>query len=452
MRNRPGLSQATAALAYADYRRFVISLLGTQLGAQILNIATLWQVYQISGSPLLLGLTGIARAVPHIVLSLAGGVIADRLNRVRLIQAGQLANAAVALALGALTLTQTVDVWHIYLATFLNSAFSAVSQPARTALIPKLVPPAILVNAVALQLTIGQTSQIVGPALGGAAMAAIDLGPTYVITGLAYLGGVLALVRVHVTEPAITKDSPWRSLVEGLSFVRQKPVIVSLLVLDVGETVLGSYRALLPVLAVELGVGPEGYGLLNAAPGLGGVLGATFILSLGDMRYKGLFTVFGVLAYCVALIVLALSPWFPVSLLAAGLLGTTNALQMIPRNAAILAISPDALRGRVEAFRTMRGPRRRARASNGPGRRGDILRGPGRRHLRDAPRAPRPRPGVRPSDKRGNGPGALALVPAHKSSVLGAKTSSRDSLRGVRPCSLEYWVMVSRMWRFDFTP
>src|SRR5574341_542294 len=101
MRNRPGLSQALSALAYADYRRFVVSLLGTQLGAQILNIATLWQVYQLSGSPLLLGLTGLARAGPHIVLSLAGGVIADRLNRVRLIQAGQIANAVVALALGA---------------------------------------------------------------------------------------------------------------------------------------------------------------------------------------------------------------------------------------------------------------------------------------------------------------------------------------------------------------
>jgi len=353
MRTRPGLGQALAAMAYGDYRRFVVSLLATQLGAQILNIATLWQVYQLTGSPLLLGLTGLTRAGPHIVLSLAGGVIADRLNRVRLIQSGQIANAAVALVLGVLTLTQTVEVWHLYVATFLNSAFSAVSQPARTALIPKLVPRAILVNAVALQLTIGQSSQIVGPALGGVAMGVIDLGPTYVITGLAYLGGVLALVGVRVAEPTISKESPWRSLVEGLSFVRQKPVIVSLLALDLGETVLGSYRALLPILAVELGVGPEGYGLLNAAPGLGGVLGASFILSLGDMRYKGLFTIFGVLAYCAALAVLAVSPWFLLSLVAAGLLGTTNAVQMIPRNAAILAISPDALRGRVEAFRTM---------------------------------------------------------------------------------------------------
>jgi MFS family permease len=349
----PGVGQAMAALAYGDYRRFVLSLLSTQMGAQILNIATLWQVYQLTGSPLLLGLTGLTRAGPHITLSLAGGVIADRVNRVRLIQAGQMANAAVALGLGALTLSGTIEVWHLYVATFLNSAFSAVSQPARTAVIPKLVPPAILVNAVALQLTIGQLSQVVGPALGGATMALIDLGPTYVVTGLAYVAGLTALVGIRPIESVATRENPWRSLVEGLSFVRQKPVIVSLLALDLGETVLGSYRALLPVLASALGVGPEGYGLLNAAPGVGGMLGASFILSLGDMRYKGLYTIFGVLGYCVALALLALSPWFLLSLLAAGLLGTTNAVQMIPRNAAILAMSPDALRGRVEAFRTM---------------------------------------------------------------------------------------------------
>ena len=348
-----GLGQALAALSYGDYRRFVVSLLVTQLGAQILNVATLWQVYQLTGSPLLLGLTGLTRAVPHLALSLAGGVIADRVDRVRLIQAGQLANAAVALLLGALTLAQSLDVWHLYLATFLNSGFSAVSQPARTALIPKLVPPGILVNAVAFQLTVSQVSQIVGPAVGGVAIGSIDLGPTYLVNAFAYLAGMVALLGVRVGPAPPTRENPWRSLVEGLRFVKQKPVIVSLLVLDLGETVLGSYRALLPVIAAALGVGPEGYGLLSAAPGAGGVLGATFMLSLGDMRYKGLYTAFGVLAYCVALALLAVSPWFPVALVAAALLGTANSVQLIPRNAAILAVAPDAFRGRVEAFRTM---------------------------------------------------------------------------------------------------
>jgi MFS family permease len=198
-----------------------------------------------------------------------------------------------------------------------------------------------------------QVAMIAGPALGGVAIATIDLGPTYSLNGIAYLAGVVALLGIRTpTAPPATSETPWRSLVEGLRFVRQKPVIVSLLVLDLCETVLGSYRGLLPVIAALLDVGPGGYGLLSAAPGVGSLLGAVFILSLGDMRYKGLYTVFGVLAYCVALVVLALSPAFLLSLVAASLLGVTNSVQMIPRNSAILAISPDSLRGRVEAFRS----------------------------------------------------------------------------------------------------
>lgn len=351
---RPGLRQAVAALAYPDYRRFAASLLLTSMGAQLVQTATLWQVYELTGSALLLGLTGIARAVPHMVLSLVGGVIADRVNRVRLIQVGQVLNGLLVLALALLTITGTVEVWHLYVITFLNSAFTAATQPARAALIPSLIGHGNLVNAIALNATIMQTSQIVGPALGGIALAWIDLGPTYLINGAMYLGGMIAIIgiRAPVTPPKAT-ESPWRSFLEGLAFVRQRKVIVSLLLLDLAETVFGSYRALLPIIADNMGAGATGYGFLSAAPGVGALVGATFILSLGDMRYKGLYTIFGVLGYCAALVALAVSPWLWLGLIASALLGTTNSVQMIPRNTVILAISPDALRGRVEAFRSM---------------------------------------------------------------------------------------------------
>ena len=116
---------------------------------------------------------------------------------------------------------------------------------------------------------------------------------------------------------------------------------------------MGSYRALLPIFAESLGVGASGYGILRAAPGIRGLIPAGFMLSFGDMRNKGLYTVFGVLSYAGALAVLALSPWFILAVVAAILLGATNSIQMIPRNSVILGISPDTLRGRVEAFRSM---------------------------------------------------------------------------------------------------
>ncbi|MBI4201542.1 MAG: MFS transporter [Chloroflexi bacterium] len=349
-----GLRSALSSLAYGDYRRFAASLLLTSLGAQLIQTAVFWQVYDLTGSALLLGLSGLARAAPHMVLSLVGGVIADRLNRVRLIQAGQAANALLVFALAALTISDAIAVWHLYVITFLNSAFTAVTQPARTALIPSLVPQRNLVNAIALNATIGQAAQIGGPALAGIAIATIGLGAAYTFNGLSYLAAMIAITGVKAAAPQPeASESPWQSFIYGLRFVRNKPVIISLLVLDLGETVLGSYRALLPIISEALGAGPAGYGILSAAPGVGSIVGAGVILSLGDMKYKGLYTVFGVLAYCGALTVLALSPWFVLSLVASSLLGTTNSIQMIPRNTVILSISPDALRGRVEAFRSM---------------------------------------------------------------------------------------------------
>ena len=352
--DQSGLRVALSALSHRDYSRFATSLFLTSIGVQLIQTAIFWQVYVLTGSALLLGLTGLARAGPHVILSMVGGVLADRLDRVRLIQAGQLGNALLVVALAYLTFTGEVQVWHLYVVTFLNSAFSALTQPARTALITALIPPGNLVNAIALNATIGQTAQIAGPALAGVAIAYVDVGPVYLVNGLLYLVSmaVIAGVRVPVMRPAVI-ESPWRSFIEGLDFVRTKPVILSLLLLDVGATLFGSYRALLPVFAESLGVGPTGFGLLSAAPGVGALFGAAFILSLGDMAYKGLYTVFGVLAYCVALVVLALSPWFLLALLAAALLGTTNSVQMIPRNSVILTISPNALRGRVESFRSM---------------------------------------------------------------------------------------------------
>src|SRR5690606_7823523 len=124
MAERPrGLSQAMTALQFADYRRFAASLPLTSIGLQLLQVAVFWQVYELTGSALLLGLTGLARAGPHVILSLMGGVVADRFNRVRLIQVGQVANGILIVVLGALTVTGAVEVWHLYAVTILNSAF-----------------------------------------------------------------------------------------------------------------------------------------------------------------------------------------------------------------------------------------------------------------------------------------------------------------------------------------
>jgi MFS family permease len=349
-----GLRRAFDALRSGDYRQFALSHLLNSLGSQLLQTVIFWQIFEMTGSPLLLGLTGLARALPHIVLSLVGGVVADRLDRVKLIQFGQLLNALLVVSLGLLTITAKTEVWHLYVVTFLSSGFTALTQPARTAILPNLVPRKILVNAVGLNATIGQTSQIVGPAVAGVAISTFGIGSTYILNAILHIASMLAILGIAKRGwVGTTNETPWESFVNGLVFVRSKPVITSLLLLDLGAVVLGSYRALLPIFSEALGVGPTGYGLLSAAPGVGSMVGAAFILSLGDMKYKGIYTLLGVMSYSVALMVFALSPWFTLTMFAAGLLGTTNSIQMIPRNSVILSISPDRIRGRVEAFRSM---------------------------------------------------------------------------------------------------
>jgi MFS family permease len=266
----------------------------------------------------------------------------------------QAAIGLLVLLLGFLTLSGQVTVWQIYAITFLTSGVQALAGPARTATVPKLVPRERLVNAIALNATISQSAQIIGPALAGIGIATVGLTATYLGTGVLTM---LSLVALAVIGPmpalAAVTVSPWQSMVEGMTYVRQNSVIIAFMAIDTAETLFGSYRALLPFIAANLGLGPEGFGYLAAAPGLGSVIGAVAIMSLGDMRHKGLFAVAGVLLYCVALVVLALSPWFLLALAAAALLGFFNVVQVVPRNSAIMAMTPDELRGRVEAFRTM---------------------------------------------------------------------------------------------------
>jgi MFS family permease len=352
--DRPGLRRAVVALEHRDYRLFYFALVVAGVGAQVQATANLWQVYELTGSALQLGLIGLARGVPVVALSLMGGIVADRVDRRTFIVVTQVITGTLSLTLAVLTATHLIAVWQIYLVTFVGAVFTATNAPARSAMIPSLVPRHHLLNAIALSSTVWQTASIVGPALAGAAIAVIGLPATYLIDGAALVFSIASLTRLHLPAvPARPHQSALQSLLEGLAFVRQRSVILALLGMDVAASFFGSYRGLLPILVDNLGVGAEGLGLLISAPALGGLLGATIMMSLGDIRYKGLVVAGGILAYCGALVALALSPWFLVSLAVTLLLGVFDSVQMTPRSTIIQAITSDGLRGRVSSFQSM---------------------------------------------------------------------------------------------------
>ncbi len=351
---RPGLRRAAAALQHRNFRLFYVALLVAGIGGQIQAFTNTLQIYELTGSPLQLGLAGLFRAIPVIVFSLMGGVIADRVDRLRFSIFTQGVNGLFSVVLAALTFSGRIDVWHIYLFTFFGGCVQAMNQPTRSAIIPNLVPRHHLMNAIALNSTVWQSSNVLGPVLGGVAIAAFGFWPTYLINGMAQIitMATLALVRIGKV-PARPTQSPLRGLIEGLSFVQQRSIILVLLTADCAETLFGRYQAVLPIIAANVGVGAAGLGVLAAAPGIGNLTGATLIMSLGDLRYKGLICVGGILAYAAALVLLAVSPWFGLCVVATFLLGLFDSVQATPRNTVVQLLTPDELRGRVSSFQSM---------------------------------------------------------------------------------------------------
>lgn len=281
-------------------------------------------------------------------------MVADRFDRKKIIVLSQAANGAVVAALGVLSATGLVEVWHIYAATFLNATFMSVSNPARRAVISALVPRNHLVNATALNSVVHHLDRVVAPALAGVLIAVFGLPLTYGVNGAAHFiaAGALSFIALGPLPPQ-PQVSPLRSLLEGLSFVRVQSIILVLLAVDSLTMLFGSYQVLLPMLAGQFEMGAAGYGLLASAPAVGGFAGAAAIMYLGDFPYKGRIISGAMLAYCALLVGIAVAPSFGVAYLVAVGLGLTDSMQASLRNAVVQLITPDHLRGRVSSFQHM---------------------------------------------------------------------------------------------------
>ena len=333
-----------------------LAILATSFGFYIQRTIELWLIYELTGSALHLGLTGLVRAIPVFVLSPIGGVLADRIERRRFVILVQTANGVVNVALAFLAVTGLIEVWHIYVGGFMNAALNALGAPSRNAMVPGLVPREMLLNAVSLTAMSRKLSQLGGPVLTGFLIVWLGSGLTYALNGAVFLSAALLVTAVRYTsEVSREPGSPFRSLMEGIAFVRRESTVWAFLSVEVLTVYFGSYRALLPIFVAVLGVGAEGLGLLLSGAAAGSSLGIAMVLSLGNLRYKGLWAAFGIFAYAVSLVVLALSGWFLLSMAAVFLLGLFETLPMLLSNVIIQSNTPDNLRGRVLSFQRMLG-------------------------------------------------------------------------------------------------
>jgi MFS family permease len=317
---------------------------------QISAVAVGWQVYELTGSALDLGLIGLAQFIPMAMLVFVAGHAADRFDRRRVAQISQIAAAATASFLALGSFAGWLDVPEIFAAVAVFGAATAFESPTAAALLPLVVPKGMLQRATALSSGMFQIATITGPALGGLAYAAAPGVPYASMAAFwlvaATLNGAIRLERqVTAKEPATLA-----ALFAGVGFVRRNPPILGTISLDLFAVLLGGVTALLPIYARDiLQTGPWGLGVLRGAPAVGALLMATALARHSIKRRVGMRMFQAVIVFGVATVVFAVSHWLWLSLLALVVLGAADMVSVVIRLSLVQLATPDAMRGRVGA-------------------------------------------------------------------------------------------------------
>jgi MFS family permease len=343
-----------AALRVRDFRIYLAGWICSVIGQQILDVAVGWDIFQRTSreknlDPLLsLGLIGAVLAIPIIVLAIPAGVLADRFDRRRIITLSLIGAACCWLVLGWLSYVHG-PLALMYLCLFVGATCSAMGWPARSALLPQLVPEKIFANAVTWNSSTFQIASMVGPALGGLIL--------YFSTPLAYLfvSGFLLTFAVSVNAVNVKavqrqrEPLTLRSVGAGLRFVYRNKIILATITLDLFAVLLGGATALLPAFAKILNVQSGGFGLLRAAPGLGALIMGLIIAHLPPMKKAGLNLLLAVAGFGVATIIFGLSHHFILSFIMLALTGAFDNVSVIVRHTLVQVLTPNAMRGRVSA-------------------------------------------------------------------------------------------------------
>ena len=345
------LLQALSALRHRNYRLYWFGQLSSVLAQNMEGVAQSWLVLEITNSPLLLGLTGLTFAAPTILLSLLGGVIADRADRRRIMILSQLASALNFLIIGTLVVTESIAQWHVMTLAFVSGCVRAFDRPSRMALLPQMVPKDDIPNAVAVGGTIWQLNRLVGPAVAGVAIYLMGIGPTYYFCFVASISavGLWLPIRIEHRSTAPAAAGLVQHMIDGLRFIRANEIYYTFIGMTFFNSVFGmSYLILMPVFARNvLDVGSQGFGFLQSTGGAGALCGVLAAAYFSHVRGKGLQAIGGAVTFGLLIMVFAFSRSYPLSLALAFFLGVSSQLYMTTINTILQVNLPDQLRGRV---------------------------------------------------------------------------------------------------------
>ncbi len=344
------LRRLFAGLRHRNYRFYWLGQLSSVLALNMELAAQAWLVFLLTDSPLMLGVAGIAYAVPRVSLVLVGGAVADRADKRRIMVLTQSLLALAYLVLGMLVLTERIAFWHVLVFAFNSGFLRAFDRPSRYALLPEMVPREELANAVALGSSVWQACRLVGPGFAGVLIYWVGVGYTFVACFVSSAAAV-ALWAFIRARPIVTQDrgGVWRNIVAGLDFVRRNPLFYSLLGLTFFNSLFGmSFVILMPVFAREiLRVDSRGFGLLQSVSGIGALLGTLTVAYLAQAGRRGWQVLAGSAAFGTLLIVFAYSSSFRLSLGLIFFLGLFNQIYLTSINTILQLNLPYDLRGRV---------------------------------------------------------------------------------------------------------
>jgi len=320
-----------SALRHRDFRLLWTGLVVSAIGTWMQIVAQSLLVLKIThGSAFALGTVSLAQAASFFLFALLGGSIADRLDKRRLLLCTQAISATLALILGILTLTGAIQFWMILVLAFLNGTVLSFDQPARGSLIPALVPPRDLMNAISLQSMVFNGASLLGPALAGVTVGLIGYAGNFFLNAASFAGVLFALYAMRVPAGAArTHQQPVLAAIhDAMGTVRREPVLPWILSGYGAMLFFGPSAALiLPVYAVNiLHIGPERLGLLFSSSGLGAIAGSLLAASMGDVRRKGMLYFAGMLLWVAALAAFAVSEWLWLSMLALAVFGMGQTL------------------------------------------------------------------------------------------------------------------------------
>ncbi|MFF3154598.1 MFS transporter [Streptomyces sp. NPDC057910] len=333
----------------ADYRRLWFGNMVSWVGSGMTALAISLQVYDLTGSSFYVGLVGIFTLVPLVVFGLYGGVIADTVDRRKLGLYSALGSAALSAALSAGTFAGVANVWFLYAVIALQSVCQALNAPARSAMIPKLLPPEQLPAANALNSMIMTTGTLVGPMLGGLVVGFAGYKTAYLIDAITFAASLHAMWRLPAMLPERTAGAKRPSVLEGLRFLATRPNLRMTFFSDFCAMILAQPRALFPAVAVLwYGGDARTTGLLVAAPAVGALLGGVFSGWQGRIQRHGLAVLISVGGWGAAIAAFGLTRQLWLGLLMLAVAGFSDTVSMVFRNTMMQVAAPDDMRGRLQ--------------------------------------------------------------------------------------------------------